>query len=60
MVVSYGGCLSYEQEIFTGAPQDSILGPPLFIIFFIDIADVVDTAGIVIYADNIIIIIYYY
>ena len=52
MVVSYGSCLSSKREILTGVPQGSILGPLLFILFFNDITDVVDTAKIVIYVDD--------
>ena len=52
MVVSYGSCLFAKREILTGIPQGLISGPLLFILFCNDIADVVDTAEIVIYANG--------
>ncbi len=52
MVVSYVNCLSNKQDILTGVPQGSILGPLLFIIFFNDITDVIQVAKIVKYADD--------
>ena len=52
VVVSYGSCLSDKQDILTGVPQGSILGPLLLIIFFNDITDVIEVAKIVKYADD--------
>ena len=52
MVISYDSCLSNKQDILTGVPQGSILGPLLFIIFFNDITDVIEVAKIVKHADD--------
>ena len=52
VVVSYDSCLSNTQDILTGSPQGSILGPLRFKMFFNDIADVIEVAEIVKYADD--------
>ena len=52
VVVSYGSCLSNKQDILTGVPQGSILGPLVFIIFFNDKTDVIEVAKIVKYAGD--------
>ena len=52
VVVNYGSCLSNKQDILTGVPQGSILGPLLFIIFLNDLADVIEVTEIVKYADD--------
>ena len=52
VVVSYDSCLSNKQDILTGVPEGSILGPLLFIIFFNDVTDAIEVAKIVKYADD--------
>ena len=44
--------MSNKQDIQTGVPQGSIMGPLLFIIFFDDITNVIKSAKIVKYADD--------
>ena len=49
--VSYNDVLSEAQQLKSGIPQGSILGPLLFVLFFNDITDIIDT-NIVKYADD--------
>ena len=51
-VVSYNNCVSDEQELYSGVPHGSILGPLLFIILFNDITDAMQHSRIVKYADG--------
>lgn len=44
-------CSSY-CEIKSGVPQGSVLGPTLFNVYVIDIAEIVSDASIVLYADD--------
>ena len=49
--VSYNDVLSEAQQLNSGVPQGSILGPLLFVLFFNEITDVIET-NIVKYADD--------
>ena len=49
--VSYNGVLSEPQHLKSGVPQGSILGPLLFVLFFNDITDVIET-NVIKYADD--------
>ena len=49
--VNYNGVLSEPQHLKSGVPQGSILGPLLFVLFFNDITDVIET-NVIKYADD--------
>ena len=49
--VSYNGVLSEPQHLKSVVPQGSILGPLLFVLFFNDITDVIET-NVIEYADD--------
>jgi hypothetical protein len=46
------GCYSDWLPVSSGVPQGSILGPFFFIIFINDLADVVSSSEIALYADD--------
>ena len=50
-VCSYKGIFSEWVNITSGIPQDSVLGPTLFIIFVNDMPDVVNSM-LLMFADN--------
>ena len=50
-IVTYNNCLS-EEELYSGVPQGSILGPLLFILLFNDITDEIRHSQVVKYADD--------
>ena len=50
--VSYLGTLSSPQSIFCGVPQESILVPLLFIVYFNDAANAIVNSKILMYADD--------
>ena len=51
-VVAFNSCLSYKQDLLTGVPQGSILGPLLFLISFNDAVEVMEYSSILKYADD--------
>ena len=51
-IVSIGDSLSEPKPVYSGVPQGSILGPLLFIIFFIDFGDHLKHSKFVMYADD--------
>ena len=51
-VVSYNNCVSDEQELYSEAPQGSMLGPLLFKILFNDIIDAIRHSRFVKYAND--------
>ena len=51
-VVAFNSCMSNQQDLLTGVPQGSILGPLLFLISFNDAVEVVEHSSILKYADD--------
>ena len=51
-VVYIGNSKSVSQPLFSGVPQGSILGPLLFMTYFNDLADVLKSSRILMYADD--------
>ena len=49
--MTYNDVLSEPQKLKSGVPQDSILGPLLFVLFFNDITDIIET-NVTKYADD--------
>ena len=52
VVVAFNSCMSNQQDLLTGVPQGSILGPLLFLISFNDAVEVVEHSSILKYADD--------
>ena len=50
--VAYNSCFSKENALLTGVPQESILGPLLFLILPNDAVDVIEHSNILKYADD--------
>ena len=50
--VSYKGTLSSPSYIYCNVPQDSILGPPLFLLHFNDSVECLSTRNMLMYADD--------
>ena len=51
-VVKYGDALSDKREVQFGVPQESVLGPVLFILYINDITNVVNNCDIQMFADD--------
>jgi len=53
-VVSCGGLLSNSSSMECGVPQGSVLGPILFVLYTVDILDIIETNGLTghMYADD--------
>ena len=47
VMVSYDNCISNANDVLTGVPQGSILGPLLLITFLNDVTDVISSAKII-------------
>ena len=50
--VEINGCRSVVEPIVSGVPQGSILGPLLFIMFYNDFPDHIQSCEVIIYADD--------
>ena len=50
--VEIDSTLSDEKPVFSGAPEGSILGPLLFVIFYNDLTDYITNAEVLQYADD--------
>ena len=50
--VSFNNCTSQVQQIMSGVPQGSIIGPLLFVIFYNNIIDAINPLDIINYADD--------
>ena len=50
--VKVGSCLSQAQEVLSGVPQGTVLGPLLFLCFSSDIQSVVKSCHLSMYADD--------
>ena len=46
------GSFSSEQELFSGVPQGSILGPLMFLVFFNDFPLIMKHSKVIMYADD--------
>ena len=50
--VEINGCRSIVEPIVSGVPKESILGPPLFIIFYNDFPDHIQSCEVIMHADD--------
>ena len=51
-LVMYNGTLSEPQVVVSGVPRDSILGPVLFTVYINDLLSHIQTAEVLLYADD--------